>query len=98
MAVRIGSLFRWRDDALGIARGAAGVCYALTDDGQACILFESGIPAALSIVELNRYANWLGEAPALAAYRFDGLIQLLDDFDRGVFSIAFRRPPPAAAA
>ena len=96
MSVAVGSLFRWRSDALGIAAGTTGVCYAHTGDLH-CILFENGVPAALSQVELNRYAQSLGAEPALAGYRFDGLLQLLDDYDRGVFACAFNDVPPTTA-
>jgi hypothetical protein len=98
MSVKIGSMFRWRSDALGIAAGTTGVCYAHADDNLHCVLFESGIPAALSDVELNRYALALGESPALAGYQFDGLVQLLDDYQRGLFASAFRVVPPSSAA
>jgi hypothetical protein len=96
--VKVGSMFRWRSDALGIAAGTAGVCYSRTDDDLACVLFDNGIPAALTQVELNRYAQALGIAPTLIGYRFDGLIQLLDDYDHGVFACAFGDVPPSSAA
>ena len=98
MAVAIGSVFKWRSDALGIAAGTTGVCYAHTEDDLHCILFESGIPAALSQVELNRYAQSIGAEAALAGYRFDGLLQLLDDYERGIFACAFNDVPPSSAA
>ena len=98
MSVKIGSMFRWRSDALGIAAGTTGVCYAHADDTLHCVLFESGVPAALSDVELNRYALAVGDAPTLAGYRFDNLVQLLDDYQHGLFACAFQVVPPSSAA
>lgn len=97
MSVAVGSVFKWRSDALGIAAGTVGVCYAHADGDLHCILFENGIPTALSQVELNRYAQALGAEPALAGYRFDGLIQLLDDYERGLFACAFNDVPASSA-
>ena len=98
MSIAVGSMFRWRADALGIAAGTTGVCYAHADGALHCVLFENGIPAALTEAELNRYALALGDAPTLTGYRFDGLVQLLDDYHRGVFACAFRVAPPSSAA
>jgi hypothetical protein len=90
MAAKVGSVFRWRRDALGIAAGTAGVCYCQLDDALAGVLFETGAPAALSDVELLRYAQYLGASTELSTYRFEGLIQLLDDFAAGHFERAMR--------
>jgi len=89
MAVQVGSIYRWRRDALGIAAGAYGICYTQIDDDLAGVLFDTGVPVALSEPELSRHAQCHGFAHPLAGYRFDGLIQLLEDFDRGVFACAF---------
>lgn len=97
MAIEVGSLFRWRMDALGIAGGLTGICYAQIDDGLSGVLFENGVPIALSELELNRYARCLGFAHAHAGYRFDGLLQLLDDYDAGMFNGAFRGDSTATA-
>lgn len=98
MAVQVGSIFRWRKDALGIAAGAFGICYGAIDADLSGILFDTGVPVALSELELHQHARCEGFAHGLATYRFDGLIQLLEDFDRGVFAGAFGARSHSAAA
>jgi hypothetical protein len=89
MAIEIGSVYRWRGDALGIAAGTVGVCYSQLGETCAGLLFDSGVPAALTDVELNRYAECLGPSPEMAIYRFEDLGKLLDDYTRGRFASVF---------
>src|SRR2546423_258422 len=70
MAIQVGTVYRWRADALGIAADTHGVCYAELGETCAGVLWETGIPSALTDVELNRYAENLGCAPAMAFYRY----------------------------
>ena len=88
MSVNVGSVFRWRRDALGIAAGTVGVCYARSASLVA-LLFDNGVPTTLNDYELNRYAECLGRSPELAAYRFKNLNQLLNDYGQGLFNSAF---------
>jgi hypothetical protein len=92
MSIEVGSLYRWRSDALGIRAGTLGVCYTQLGETCAGLLFETGVPSALTDVELNRYAESLGRAPEMAFYRFEDLGRLLDDFSRGRFAAVFRPP------
>ena len=89
MTAAVGSVFRWRYNALGIAVGAVGVCYARGRD-RVGILFDNGVPTTLSDYDLNRYAEFLGRSLALSGYRFISLNQLLNDYGKGVFEGAFR--------
>lgn len=90
MAIEVGNVYRWRDNALGIPAGTRGICY--TELGETCagILFETGVPSALTDVELNRYAENLGRSAEMAFYRFEDLGRLLDDYTRGRFERVFR--------
>jgi hypothetical protein len=90
MANRTGSVYRWRSEALGIARGAVGFCYAQLPDGRVSVLFETGVPLSLTPIELNRYAECLGRNADVVEYRFEGLNKLFDDFDAGRFVRCFR--------
>lgn len=90
MPNRIGALYRWRADALGLAANTAGFCYAHLPDGRLSVLFETGVPLSLSPIELNRYAEYLGRNTDVIGYRFEGLNKLFDDFDAGRFARAFR--------
>ena len=96
MAIEVGTLYRWRADALGVAKGALGVCYSELGETCAGVLFETGVPCALTDVELNRYAEKLGHAHEMALYRFEDLGRLLDDFARGRFAAVFRHAEDAA--
>lgn len=90
MAIEVGTVYRWRADALGIAAGTRGVCYAELGETCAGVLFETGVPSALTDVELNRYAEHLGRSADMAFYRYEDLGRLLDDFTRGRFAGVFR--------
>jgi hypothetical protein len=88
MSATIGTVFRWRRDALGIAAGTVGVCYARSTSLVA-LLFDNGVPTTLNDYEINRYAECLGRSLELAGYRFRNLNQLLNDYGQGVFNDAF---------
>ena len=96
MPQRIGSVFRWRANALGVDAGAIGFCYAQLRDGRVRVLFSTGTPLSLTPIELNRYAEHLGHAAEMAFYRFEDLGRLLDDFARGRFAAVFRHAEDAA--
>jgi hypothetical protein len=98
MTVEVGTLYRWRSDALGVAAGTLGVCYSELGETCAGVLFDTGVPCALTDVELNRYAEHLGYAQEMAIYRFEDLGRLLDDFSRGRFAGVFRHAEAAARA
>lgn len=98
MAIEVGTVYRWRADALGIAAGTLGVCYAELGETCAGVLFETGVPSALTDAELNRYAQNLGAAPDMAFYRYEDLGRLLDDFSRGRFAGVFRTGSAAQVA
>lgn len=87
---RTGSVYRWRSDALGVAAGAFGFSYAQLPDGRISVLFDTGVPLSLSVIELNRYAEFLGRNTDVVGYRFEGLNELFDHFDAGRFARAFR--------
>jgi hypothetical protein len=89
MSIEVGSRYRWRSDALGIRAGTLGICYTQLGETCAGLLFETGVPSALTDAELNRYAESLGQAPDMAFYRFEDLGRLLDDFSRGRFASMF---------
>ena len=90
MAIEVGSLYRWRGDALGVAKDTRGVCYSELGETCAGVLFETGVTCALTDVELNRYAEQLGRSAEMAFYRFEDLGRLLDDFARGRFAAVSR--------
>ena len=96
MAIEVGTLYRWRADALGVEKDTVGVCYSELGETCAGVLFETGVTCALTDVELNRYAEHLGRAPEMAFYRFEDLGRLLDDFARGRFAPVFRHAEDAA--
>jgi hypothetical protein len=90
MGNRVGSVFRWRRDALGFGAGTIGVCYRRLSNSHCGLLFDNGVPAVLTDIELNRYAERLGCSSELISYRFENLNQLFDDFAGGRFARAFR--------
>lgn len=96
MAIEVGSLYRWRADALGVEKDTYGVCYSELGETCAGVLFETGVTCALTDVELNRYAENLGHAAEMSFYRFEDLGRLLDDFARGRFAAVFRHAEDAA--
>jgi len=89
MSAVVGSVYRWKRDALGIPGQAVGMCYA-RGETRVGLIFDNGVPATLSDYDLNRYAESLGRAPDLSNYTFSDLNQLLNDFGRGLFDVAFR--------
>jgi hypothetical protein len=104
MSTHVGSLFRMRHAFAGLRAGLLGICYdshpshADVLDEHASVLFEGGIPMSLSGDELRTHCDWLGVMTDFSPYRFEGLAQLMGDFDAGRFATALNAARSGAPA
>jgi hypothetical protein len=102
MTMHVGSVFRTRHAFAGLRAGVLGLCYDSSvpsraeSEQYASVLFEDGIPISLSGEELRAHCDWLGVMTDFSPYRFEGLAQLMGDFDAGHFAKALKPAPRGA--
>ena len=88
----VGSIVRLKKECLGNPAGTTGICYEVYELGGReghSFIFENGRYDGFSPKEVDMFLEELGSYMPFEGYQFKNVIQLTEDFRRGVFDEAF---------
>ena len=94
MKLKVGSIVRLKEYCLKNQVGTLGVVYEeyyLDNDPGYSIIFENGEYDGFSPDEQGNIIERIGYDPKLGNYKFKNVMQLSDDFRKGLFNDAFKK-------
>jgi hypothetical protein len=98
--MRVGTIVRLKVDCLGNKHGAVGMVYYDYGNGSQ-VIFQNGNYNGFSETrrmkqvkpptEKEYFLEEIGFEPSLANYQFKSVLQVEEDFRKGVFDIVFKK-------
>ena len=89
--MKVGTIVKLKVECLENEIGARGVVYYNYGDGFQ-VIFENGdYDGFNNKTESDLFLEKIGFCPELAGYRFKNVVQVTQDYHKGVFGIALKR-------